>query len=134
MDSPADMQEARARGGNGAVHHRVTRPSPAPAATPAPAYPVDPFAQGLPRDVTLRLLAGPGKFTKEDYRLYVQTTHWEIVRGEAYAEWGYECLLCGAPGSQVHHTREGYRFLFREAPRRHLRPLCPTCHRKHHRR
>ena len=26
MDSPVDRQEARARGSNGAVHHRVTRP------------------------------------------------------------------------------------------------------------
>ncbi|OGG56632.1 MAG: hypothetical protein A3F84_08390 [Candidatus Handelsmanbacteria bacterium RIFCSPLOWO2_12_FULL_64_10] len=103
-----------------------------PEATRGPSYPVDPFAQGLPRDVTLRLLAGPGRFTKADLKLYRQSVHWEIVRGEAYAVWGRECLLCGAPGSQVHHTPEGYRFLFREDARRHLRPLCSTCHRRHH--
>ncbi len=98
----------------------------------APSYPGDPFDQGLPRPVVLRLLAGPGRFTKADYALYCQTTHWEIARAEAYAVWGRECLLCGAPGSQVHHTPEGYRHLFREDVRRHLRPLCSTCHKRHH--
>jgi len=136
VDSPVDRQEARARGSNGAVHHRVTRPSPAQAAAPqpprAPSYPADPFSQGLPRDVTLRLLAGPGRFTAADYRLYVQTTHWEIARAEAYAIHGRFCILCDSPAAQVHHRPAGYRNLFREDPRLHLIPLCRGCHRRHH--
>ncbi len=91
----------------------------------------DPFSQDLPRPVVLRLLSG--RFSSADYKLYRTTDHWRAKKGETYGLWGYECLLCGAPGSQVHHTPEGYRHLFREDAKRHLRPLCRTCHRKHHR-
>jgi hypothetical protein len=105
-------------------------PEAAPATSPA--YPVDPFGQGLPQPVVLRLLAGPGKFTAADYRLYCQTTWWEIIRGEAQQIHGRFCVLCDSPAAQVHHRPAGYRALFREDPRLHLIPLCRTCHRRHH--
>ena len=108
----------------------MTAPTDTPRAPSSPAC--DPFDQDLPRDVTLRLLSG--RFSSENYKLYRTTAHWQERRAAAYAVWGYECLLCGAPGSQVHHTREGYRHLFREDARRHLRPLCRECHRRFHRR
>ena len=57
----------------------------APASFPALAYVCgDPFSEGLPRPIVLRLLAGLGRFTRSDYALYLTTSHWEIVRGEAY--------------------------------------------------
>jgi len=106
---------------------------PAPAAPPAPAC--DPFDQGLPRPVVLRLLAGPGRFTRADLKLYVRTPHWEAMRAEAFAMHGHACMLCSSPiGLQVHHRgREAYRHLFREIVSRHLTVLCSTCHRRHHR-
>ena len=103
------------------------------AVRPAPAYPGDPFACGLDRLVVLRLLAGPGRFTAADYRLYLTTVHWEIVRGEAYRIHGRFCVLCDSPAAQVHHRPSGYRHLFQEDPRLHLIPLCRTCHRRFHR-
>ncbi|MSS73942.1 MAG: hypothetical protein EXS64_21025 [Candidatus Latescibacteria bacterium] len=103
----------------------ISRPSTAPAC--------DPFTQGLPRPVVLRLLAGPGRFSKGDYAQYCRTTHWEIVRGEALQVHGRFCVLCDSPAAQVHHRPSGYRHLFAEDPRLHLIPLCRTCHRRHHR-
>ncbi len=112
----------------------AVRPSPAPDRSPALAYPGDPFAQGLPRDVTLRLLAGPGRFTAADLQLYLTTIHWEVTRGEVLRMFGHACMLCSSPISlQVHHRgREAYRWLFREIVMRHLTVLCSRCHRRHH--
>ena len=93
----------------------------------------DPFAQGLPTPMVLRLLAGPGKFTKADYRLYCTTTHWEIVRFQAQRIHGRFCVLCDSSAAQVHHRPSGYRALFREDPRLHLIPLCKPCHKRFHR-
>ncbi len=105
--------------------------APAPPAAPAPAC--DPFAEGLPRDVTLRLLEG-GRFTSSDYRLYLRTEWWQRIKGEALRLFGHACMLClSAIGLQVHHRgRAAYRFLFREIVTRHLTVLCSTCHRRHH--
>lgn len=114
----------------------AVRPCPSPAAPSAPSLPADyPFRQGLDRDVTLRLLSGPGRFSKADLKLYVRTPHWEAMRTETFALYGHACMLCSSSiGLQVHHRgREAYRHLFREIVSRHLTVLCSTCHRRHHR-
>ena len=91
----------------------------------------DPFACGLPRAVVLRLLKA--HFSPSDYRQYLMTDHWQTKKGEAYATWGRECVMCGMPGAQIHHVRDGYKHLFRENVRQHLRPVCRGCHKRHHR-
>lgn len=106
----------------------IARPPSSPA--------VDPFAEGLPRPVVLRLLGGPGRFTRADYALYCRTQHWDTVKAEAFSLYGHACMLCSSPiGLQVHHRGQAaYRALFRENPARHLTVLCQTCHRRFHRR
>lgn len=85
--------------------------------------------------MTLRLLAGPGKFTAADLKFYVRTPHWEAMRAEAFSLYGHACMLCSSPiGLQVHHRgREAYRWLFKEVVSRHLTVLCSNCHRHFHR-
>jgi len=91
-----------------------------------------PFRQGLPRAVVLRLLSGT--WTPSDYRLYTRSAHWQAMKARAFEVWGRACALCDSPAAQVHHRPEGYRRLFAEDPRRHIIPLCRTCHKRHHRR
>lgn len=91
-----------------------------------------PFRQGLPRAVVLRLLAGT--WTPADYRLYIRSAHWQAKKAEALELWGRCCALCDAPAVQVHHRPGGYKRLFAEDARRHIIPLCRTCHQRHHRR
>lgn len=93
----------------------------------------DPFDQGLPVPVVLRLLAGPGHFTAADLKLYLSTPHWRDKNAEAKRFWGHQCEDCGMPATQTHHTKEGYRFLFREDAARHLRRLCGTDHKRRRR-
>ena len=104
------------------------------AVQPLPAPACDPFDQGLPRPVVLRLLAGPGAFSKGDYALYLRSEWWQQVKGEALRLFGHACMLCSSPlGLQVHHRgREAYKWLFREIVTRHLTVLCDRCHRRHH--
>ena len=97
-----------------------------------PSASTDPFTCGLPRDVTLRLLAGPGKFTATDLRLYLGTDHWRDTKAQAERYWGRFCEDCGLAATQTHHTHEGYRHLFREDVVRHLRRVCGTHHRRRH--
>lgn len=90
----------------------------------------DPFTCGLPVAVVLRLLAG--KFSKADYVLYLTTPHWRGKRLEAMSYYNRTCEDTGFPGSQVHHTREGYKHLFREDVGRHLRLLSARAHKHRH--
>ena len=90
-----------------------------------------PFEQGLPVKVVLRLLHAD--FTKADYKLYLQTSHWKNMRKEVFAIQGSQCRMCGTRKNlQVHHTPAAYKRLFREDPKRDLSPTCKRCHRKNH--
>ena len=91
----------------------------------------DPFNQGIPRDVVLRLLAG--SWSSEDYEHYLRTEHWAGMRASAFTYHGPACVLCDATrGLQVHHRPGGYKRLFREQVERHLTVIFGKCHRRYH--
>lgn len=90
-----------------------------------------PFEQGLPVKVVLRLLHAD--FTKDDYKLYLQTPHWKNMRKQVFAIQGSLCRMCGTRKNlQVHHLPAAYKRLFREDPKRDLSSTCKRCHRKNH--
>lgn len=93
----------------------------------------DPFLQGLPRDVVMRLLCG--KFEKADIKAYYNTPHFRELKVEAVALYG-SCVLCGSKNRlTVHHRPQGYRALFREDLHLHVTVLCAgVCHRWYHHR
>lgn len=70
--------------------------------------------------------------TKEDYRAYLQTEHWQRVRKEAKERAGYRCQLCGSDkvyNLEVHHN--SYENLYNEKPE-DVVVLCGPCHSRYH--
>ena len=43
---------------------------------------IDPFTQGLPQEMILRLLSGT--WTAADYRTYLQTDYWQTKKAEVF--------------------------------------------------
>ncbi len=92
----------------------------------------DPFAQGLPRPVVLRLLAG--RFEREDLTAYYRTPWFRRLREGVIETYG-GCCLCGCRFRKrltAHHRT--YKTLFREDVLKDTSCICKGCHGKHHRR
>lgn len=89
------------------------------------------YESGLPIDAIERLLFG--RFSKDDYALYLDTKHWKDTRGRAIDHYGPYCRLCGELATQVHHLAalEAYKHLFAETVFM-LTPVCDDCHDKAH--
>ena len=90
------------------------------------------YAQGLPEDVTGRLLAG--RFTRDDLRLYYQTEHFQQLKTAVIETYG-GCVWCGSrclKNLTVHHRH--YRTLYFEDPLKDVSAACRRCHSRHHRR
>lgn len=65
-----------------------------------------------------------------DYRAYLESEHWQIIREDAINRAGRECQLCPETRAlEVHHRT--YARLGYERPT-DLVVLCFWCHRKHH--
>ena len=89
---------------------------------------VDPFKQGLDKDVVLRLIEG--KHTKQDRAKYYRTQWYKDLVQEAVDTIGW-CLICGAEkGLTWHHNKHGYKRMFAE---RFMVDGCLVCKRCHQR-
>lgn len=68
-----------------------------------------------------------------NYEEYLNSEHWQKKKLETTAHFYGECLLCGsAEGLEVHHTKEGYKNLWRERMLIDVILLCETCHQREH--
>lgn len=102
---------------------------PGPATTPGGC--ADPFAEGLDRDTTLRLLSG--RFQREDLDAYYRTGWFRQLREKVIETYG-SCCLCSCRFRlrlTAHHRH--YRTLFREDVLTDVSCICASCHGKHHR-
>ena len=111
----------------------MTAPADTLVRPPAPATGgcSDPYGQGLPADVTTRLLAG--RFHREDLDRYYLTPHFRRLREEVIEVYG-GCCLCGCRFRlrlTAHHRH--YRCLFREDVFKDVSCICRGCHGKFHR-
>lgn len=67
---------------------------------------------------------------KEEYSIYLETEHWNIVRTDALCRADYHCqLCCSTTNLTVHHN--SYCNLYEETPA-DIIVLCSKCHEKHH--
>ena len=97
----------------------------------------DPFAQGLPRDVVIKLLEckrAPDKATQAKYH---RTPHFAMLKEAALALY-QTCAICGRPdgekaGMTVHHRGGSYAHLFCEHLTRDIILVCSRCHAHIHR-
>ena len=90
-----------------------------------------PFSQGLPRDMTLRLLTGG--FKRRDLDRYYRTSHFQDLKARVIDSYR-SCVLCGVRDQKrltAHHRH--YRSLFQEDVMKDVSCICRTCHRRHHR-
>lgn len=70
--------------------------------------------------------------TKEDYRQYLKSEHWQETRAKRLKIDKNRCYLCGTPkGLNVHHIR--YNNLGNEDVKSDLVSLCYRCHSMLHR-
>lgn len=75
------------------------------------------------RDETLRLLGFP------NYRAYLRSPLWTIVRERALAIHGRKCQNCSRPATQAHHAVYSRAVLSGEDVRG-LVPICGPCHKR----
>ena len=91
----------------------------------------DPYAQGLDRQVTTRLLMG--KHTKADRAKYYRTKWFLSLVDDAVDATGGYCIMCGSEkGLTFHHNKIGYRRMFAERIGKDGAVVCPRCHRANH--
>ena len=90
--------------------------------------------QGLPPAALMRLLNAT--WTQADYAAYSKTPWFRELTERAKEVYGHRCKMCGRHRDRltVHHNSTGYRHLFREDVQLDVTLICPTCHRRHHRR
>jgi len=92
---------------------------------------VDPFSQGLPKEVVIRLLEG--KHTKMDRARYYLTPWFKgLVAAAIEAQEGH-CQVCGnSPkvGLTYHHNALGYKNLFAERVAQDGIVVCKRCHQR----
>ena len=94
----------------------------------------DPYDQGLPRDVAIRLVTCIGLPTIDDRKKYYRTPHFQKLKKASEQLYG-NCAMCGRITDKgrmtVHHRH--YGTLFEEHITRDTTYVCQRCHRHHHR-
>jgi len=64
-----------------------------------------------------------------DYKKYLRSDWWQIVRRAALSRAGYRCEKCGKKGRlEVHHKH--YGSLGKENIHKDVTVLCPACHKR----
>jgi hypothetical protein len=63
-----------------------------------------------------------------NYRAYLRSNLWQLVRNRVIAAKGRKCRVCRRPGYEIHHTR------YAEADLKgmcldYMHPICTKCHR-----
>jgi 5-methylcytosine-specific restriction endonuclease McrA len=68
---------------------------------------------------------------KENYKQYLETSHWKDVREDKLKEAKYRCQLCGSIDAELHVHHNTYERIGNEEMS-DLIVLCKDCHKKFH--
>ena len=68
---------------------------------------------------------------KENYKQYLETSHWQDVRKDKLKEAKYRCQLCGNTNTELHVHHNTYERIGNEEMS-DLIVLCEDCHKKFH--